>query len=169
MRDEQVSSAGLGHPDHLAQRDRLVWHEHDPELRPGEIEAVVVEFKSVGVHDVILRLGAPLLMNAGLEPCDHRGRPVRRHHLGAKARGRQTQAARSGGDVEELFAGLEASEGAGSLALIPAARRVGSQTACVPGRRRRPGVAEERPAKPKVDVPSRYSYPSSLRGAPLRD
>jgi hypothetical protein len=48
--DHEQTSAGLRHPDHLAERARLVGHQHDPELRAGNVEAVVGEIEAVTVH-----------------------------------------------------------------------------------------------------------------------
>jgi hypothetical protein len=59
--------------------------------------------------------------------------------------------------------------GSGSLALIPAARSGWLLDGLRPEPARQPGVAEERPAKPKVGVPSRYSFVVKRRRNTTRD
>ena len=74
--DHEHAPAGLGHAHHLAERARLVGHEHDPELRCRDVEAVAGEVERVTVHHASLRVGQPFLARASPEGLDHRRRPV---------------------------------------------------------------------------------------------
>ena len=59
----QHPAAGLDDARHLADAFRHVGKQHDAELRSGHVEAVVVEFERVAVHDAGLDRRAP--------PCAH--------------------------------------------------------------------------------------------------
>ena len=72
--------AWLRHPNHLSMYCAGWSGKKDPELRPGNVEAIVREIERVTVHHAPLCRAQALFADARLEPVDHCGRPVRREH-----------------------------------------------------------------------------------------
>src|SRR5215210_7611552 len=73
----QHTSPRLGDARHLTDSARHVRKEHDTELRPGDIEDVVLQLEGMAVHDT--RLDAePLLARTRIEMLEHNRRQVRR-------------------------------------------------------------------------------------------
>src|SRR6185295_5802218 len=54
IRGHEDMSARLRNPNHLTERARLVRHEHDSELRSGDVEAVVWNVQRMTIHDASL-------------------------------------------------------------------------------------------------------------------
>ena len=79
-----TTAAGLGDPRHFPDALRHVGKQHHAELRSGHVEAVVIEFERVAVHNAGLDV-EPLVACPRAQPFEHDGRLVGRQYLRAEA------------------------------------------------------------------------------------
>jgi hypothetical protein len=100
VRDHQHPPARFGDARQLTDPARHVRNQHHAELRPGHVEAVVVELKRVTVHHPCLH-AEPLFPRTPLEPLEHRRREIRRKHPGAEPRRGNAERSATGGHIEE--------------------------------------------------------------------
>ena len=109
--DHQHPAAGFDDARHLADAPRHVGKQHDAELRPGHVEAPVIESEGVAVHLPGLD-GKPLGPRPLPQQPEHRGRPVGRQHPGAAPGGGNGERAAAGRHVEKPHARAQARPGA---------------------------------------------------------
>src|SRR5215210_5801077 len=99
----QHTSPRLGDARHLTYSARHVRKEHDAELRPYDIEGVVVQLEGVAVHNAGLDT-EPLFTRTRVEVLEHDRRHVRREHLRPEARRGDTEGAAAGRHVQKPHA-----------------------------------------------------------------
>lgn len=77
--DQHHTPARLGDARQLADSSRHVRKEHDTELRPSHVEAVILKLERVAIHDTGLQCET-LFARTRLELREHVGRDVRGKH-----------------------------------------------------------------------------------------